>query len=62
MDHYTTANFHDFQVLQAIVGTKRLDGLDRSVRNKLSQLTNSGKHEALHMFKIFDKDGQEIVT
>jgi hypothetical protein len=38
-------------MLQAVVGIKKLDALDRQVRNKLGQLTNSGKHEALNMFK-----------
>ena len=42
---------HASQMLQAVVGLKRLDALDRQVRSKLLQVTNSGKHEALHMFK-----------
>lgn len=48
---------YQYKMLQAVVGLKRLDALDRQVRSKLLQVTNSGKHEALHMFKVFDKEG-----
>ena len=38
-------------MLQAVVGIKKLDALDRQVRNKLGQLTTAGKQESLNMFK-----------
>mmetsp|Transcript_38574 Transcript_38574/g.60179 ORF Transcript_38574/g.60179 Transcript_38574/m.60179 type:complete len:343 (+) Transcript_38574:690-1718(+) len=47
---------YHYRVLQAIVGQRRLDNLERSIRNKLLQLTTSGKHEAIQMFKVYDRD------
>ena len=41
-------------MLQAVVGLKRLDALDRQVRAKLLQVTVSGKQEAVQMFKGTD--------
>jgi len=47
---------YNYKVLQALVGVRRLDHLEKQIRNKLAQLTNSGRHEAYEMFKIFDDD------
>lgn len=51
-----------YKMLQAIVGGKRLDSIDKIMRNKLKQMTNSNKHEATNMFKILDKDGDGCLT
>jgi len=52
---------YKYKMLAAIVGQRRLDHLEKLVRSKLSQLTNTGGHEAVDMFKVYDIDGSGYI-
>ncbi|KAJ1471296.1 hypothetical protein T484DRAFT_1844740 [Baffinella frigidus] len=51
---------YKYKVVQAVVGTRRLDLLEKAVRAKLRSL--SGKVEAVRMFKMYDRAHTGYIT